>query len=168
MWLRKIDFLYPEGKKNFVVVMPFGPKNEISFYTAMMKIFHDEWIIIFNSTKDILPSNASAAKIFWDRKTIIDNILIYFNHILILFHYFFLALKSLLNIGSFSRWANVISSCLTSNILDMIYPQTVIVLLGSSLILLNNIQFNHMVCPISLLLVYIHSTMIMSHDLNQT
>ena len=68
--------------------MPFGPKNTPPFCTARMKILHDECVILFNSTKDIVLSNTSVAKIFWDSKTIIDETLIYSNHIPTLLHYF--------------------------------------------------------------------------------
>ena len=61
--------------------MPFGPKNAPAFYTAMMKILHDKWIILFHSTKDCIPSATSISTIFCDIKTIIDDTLIFSNHI---------------------------------------------------------------------------------------
>ena len=35
----KLAFFTPDGSKKTFVVMPFGPKNAPSFYTAMMKDF---------------------------------------------------------------------------------------------------------------------------------
>ena len=61
--------------------MPFEHKNEPAFYTAMMKILHDELAILLNSTKDCVPSDTSIAKIFCDSKTIIDDTFVYSNHI---------------------------------------------------------------------------------------
>ena len=68
--------------------MSFGPKNAPAFYTAMMKILHDESVILFHSTKECVPSDPSISKIFWDSKTIINDTLIFFNHIPTLLHYF--------------------------------------------------------------------------------
>ena len=77
------------GKKKYFVVMTFGPKNEPTFYMAMMKILHDDWVILFHSTKECVPSDPSNLKIFCDSKTIIDDTLIFLsNHIPTLLHYF--------------------------------------------------------------------------------
>ena len=42
-----LAFFTPNGKKKGFVVMTFGPKNVPAFYTAMMRILQDEWIILF-------------------------------------------------------------------------------------------------------------------------
>ena len=47
----KLAFFTFEGKKKCVVVMPFGPKNAPVFYTAMMKVLQNEWVVLFNATK---------------------------------------------------------------------------------------------------------------------
>ena len=73
----KLAFFTPDGKKKCFVVMPFGPKNAPAFYTAMMKILHDEWVVLFHSTKECVPSDPSLLKIFCDSKTIIDDTLIF-------------------------------------------------------------------------------------------
>ena len=84
----KLAFFTFEGKKKCGVVMPFGPKNAPVFYTAMMKVLQNEWVVLFNATKYIVPSDTSLAKIFCDSKTIVDDTLIYSNHIPTLLHYF--------------------------------------------------------------------------------
>ena len=68
--------------------MPFEPKNAPVFYADMIKILHDKWVIILYSTKECIPSDPSISKIFCDNKTIIDDTLIYSNHISTLLHYF--------------------------------------------------------------------------------
>lgn len=54
-----------------------------------MKILRDEWVIIFNETKHIIPSDTSVAIIFSDSKTIINDNLIYSNYIATLLYYFY-------------------------------------------------------------------------------
>ena len=39
----------PNGSKKIFVVIPFGPKDVPSFYTAMMKDFQREWNAEFDS-----------------------------------------------------------------------------------------------------------------------
>ena len=85
---RKVGFLYPRRKTEFIIIIPFGPKNKSFFYTAMMKILHDQWVILFNSTKYIVPSDTYNAKIFRNSKTNIDARLFYSNHIPTLLYYF--------------------------------------------------------------------------------
>ena len=84
----KLAFFTPEEKKKCFVVMTFGPKNAPAFHTAMMKINHDERVILFHPTKYCIPSDTSISTIFCDNKTIIDDTLIFSNHIPTLFHYF--------------------------------------------------------------------------------
>ena len=76
MLSRKFGFFTPEEKNKCFVVILFGLNNTPVFYTAMMKILHDDWVILSNSTKDVVPSDTSIAKIFCDNKIIIDDILI--------------------------------------------------------------------------------------------
>ena len=54
----------------------------------MKKILYDKWVIIFHSTKECVPSDPSISNIFYDSKTIIDDTVIFSNHIHILLHYF--------------------------------------------------------------------------------
>ena len=84
----KTFVFYPRENKKYFVVMPFGSNNAPAFYTTIMKILHDNWVILLNSTKDIVPSDMSITKIFYDSKIIVDDILIYSNHIPTLFHHF--------------------------------------------------------------------------------
>ena len=46
----KLAFVIPDGKNKCFVVIPFGSTNAPAFYTTMMRIFQDEWIIIFQRT----------------------------------------------------------------------------------------------------------------------
>ena len=66
--------------------MPFGPKNAPVFYTVMMRIIQDEWIILLNNTTHIVTSDPSLTHTFCNRKTIIDDTLLYSNHIPTLLH----------------------------------------------------------------------------------
>ena len=84
----KLAFFTPYGKKKCFIVMPFRPKNAPAFYTAMIRILHDEWVVLFHSTKECVPSDPSLLKILCDSKTIIDGTLIFSNHIQTLLHYF--------------------------------------------------------------------------------
>jgi len=45
----KLAFFAPNGKKYTFCVMPFGPKNAPSVYTAMMQKMQDEWDALFDS-----------------------------------------------------------------------------------------------------------------------
>ena len=72
-----LAFFTPNGKKKGFVVMTFGPKNVPAFYTAMMRILQDEWIILFYNTKRVVKSDTSLANIFCNSKTIIDDRFIY-------------------------------------------------------------------------------------------
>ena len=84
----KLIFFIPESSKKCFVVISFGSKNSPFFYTGMMKILQDKLIIIFNDTKYIVQLNTSLINIFCNDKTIINDTLLYFNHIPTLFHYF--------------------------------------------------------------------------------
>ena len=68
--------------------MPFGPKDTPAFYTAMIRIVQEKWIILFNNTKHIVISDHSLTNTFCNSKTIIDDILLYSKHIPTLLHYF--------------------------------------------------------------------------------
>ena len=53
-----------------------------------MHILRDDWVVTFNKIKNLIPSNTSVVNIFCDSKTVIDDTVIYSNHITILLHYF--------------------------------------------------------------------------------
>ena len=146
--------------------MPFEPKNTPVFYTTMMKIINDELVIIFTSTKYCVPCDTCITKTFCDSKTIIDYTLIYSNLIPILYQYFSCVSQVFTKYWLVSL-ADVVSSCLASNMSDMILQQTVIVLPSPNLISLNNILSHHM-CLFSLLLYVVHSTTVIFNGLNQT
>ena len=75
--------------------MPFWLKNTPVFYTVMMHILRDDWVVTFNKIKNLIPSNTSVVNIFCDSKTVIDNTVIYSNHITIILHYFLCVAKVL-------------------------------------------------------------------------
>ena len=84
--VRKIDqeklaFFRPDGKKETFKVMPFGPKNAPAFYTAMMQFLRGEWIMLFNETKHMFSLTDSPTKIVCNDRIIIDDILLFSNHI---------------------------------------------------------------------------------------
>ena len=82
-----LNFLTPEGKKKWFIIIPFGSKNAPTFYTTMMKVLYDEWIIILNKKKHMIQSDISLTNIYCNNKTGIDDTLLYSNHIPILLHY---------------------------------------------------------------------------------
>ena len=84
--VRKIDqeklaFFRPDGKKETFKVMPFGPKNAPAFYTAITQFLQDEWIMLFNEIKHIISLTDSPTKIVCNDRIIIDDILLFSNHI---------------------------------------------------------------------------------------
>ena len=68
--------------------MPFGPNNTPVFYTAIVRLLQDEWIIHLNNSKHIVISDHSFPNLFCNSKIIIDDTLIYSNNISTLIHYF--------------------------------------------------------------------------------
>ena len=68
--------------------MPFGTKNAPAFYTVMMNFLRDDWILSFNETKHNVSFDHSSTKIICDDRIIIDDILLFSNHIPTLLHYF--------------------------------------------------------------------------------
>ena len=73
--------------------MPFGPKNAPAFYTVMMQILRDDWIALFNETRHSIVDEHAPNIIVCDDKIVIDDILLYSNHIPTLLHYFFCVAK---------------------------------------------------------------------------
>ena len=84
----KLVFFTPGGNKKTYKVMPFGPKNASAFYTAMMQILREEWLILFAETKITIPHSPLPSTLICDEKIIMDDILLYSNHIPSLIHYF--------------------------------------------------------------------------------
>ena len=87
----KLAFFGPDDLKYCFTVMPFGPTNDPSFYSAMMKDFKTEWdqlfilrmsemkvfqskVIKITATNDIMINNVT---LVWGSKTIIDDILLW-------------------------------------------------------------------------------------------
>ena len=68
--------------------MPFGPKNTPAFYTTMMQFLRADWTVLFNETKQSIKISDSPSTIIWNDRIIIDDILLFSNHILTLLHRF--------------------------------------------------------------------------------
>ena len=68
--------------------MPFGPKNTPAFYTAMMQFLRTDWTVWFNETKQTIKLSDSPSTIIYNGRVIIDDILLFSNHIPTLLHYF--------------------------------------------------------------------------------
>ena len=68
--------------------MHFGPKNAPAFYTVMMQILRYDQIALFNETRHSIVDKNAPNTIFCDDKIVIDDILLYSNHIPTLRHYF--------------------------------------------------------------------------------
>jgi hypothetical protein len=65
----KTAFYTPNGDKECLTVMPFGPMNGPATYTAMMFELREEWMSLF------LKCHPEHAKFVADSRTIIDDIL---------------------------------------------------------------------------------------------
>jgi hypothetical protein len=77
----KLAFFGPDHKKYTLVVMPFGPRNDPAFYTAMMGIFQDEWTALFLHRYPTDHSHRGSRVIIDDIllwSTVIDTLLNYF------------------------------------------------------------------------------------------
>ena len=84
----KLAFFTPGGEKETYEVLPFGPTNEPSFYTTMMHTLRKEWLLLYADTKHIIHLNSSAVSIICNYTIIIDDILLYSNHVNTLLQYF--------------------------------------------------------------------------------
>ena len=67
--------------------MPFGPKDAPAFYTAMMKSLRKEWLLLFTNTKYAISCDNVPNTLICNDKIIIDDILLYSNHVPSLFYY---------------------------------------------------------------------------------
>ena len=68
--------------------MPFGPKNVPVFYTVIMQILRDDWLVLLEETKYIVTATISPATFICSDKIGIDGILLYSNYISIRLDYF--------------------------------------------------------------------------------
>ena len=69
-------------------VMPFVPKNTPSFYTAMLQIRRDDWLVLSEETKHTLSVIIYHVTVICNDKIVIDDILLYSNHNPTLLQYF--------------------------------------------------------------------------------
>ena len=133
----------------------------------MMKVLQNEWVVLFNATKYIVPSDSSLAKIFCDSKTIVDDTLIYSNHIPTLLHYFscvakvFTIYKLSFKMSKYYFFLSYIEN------VRHFLTATEIVLLNQSFSLSNNYLFYHLMYLFFLLFACVRSTIMISHGLNQ-
>jgi hypothetical protein len=86
IWVRltdqeKLAFFGPDHKKYTFQVMPFGPRNAPTFYTAMMGIFRDEWNDLY---LHLFPS----ATAHFGSRVIINDILLWSTSLPALLNYF--------------------------------------------------------------------------------
>ena len=68
--------------------MSFDRKNSPAFYTAMMQSLRKEWLLLFTNTKHVISCDNVPNTLICNDKIIIDNSLLYFNHVPSLLHYF--------------------------------------------------------------------------------
>ena len=93
-----LAFFTPDGSNKTFVVIPFGPKNEPSFYTAMMKEFQREWNVDFKSQSAVNQPNpqsmmssstpSSDCKAVHGSRIAIADILLYSTSVFTLLRYF--------------------------------------------------------------------------------
>ena len=68
--------------------MPFGSKNTPVFYFAMIQFLRECWILLFQGTKDTIVMTNTSSHILCDNRIIIDDILLFSNHVSSILHYF--------------------------------------------------------------------------------
>ena len=68
--------------------MQFSPKNASAFYTAMMQYLREERLFLFADTKHVIHFDTVSVRIMCNDKIIIDDILLYYNHVPTLLHHF--------------------------------------------------------------------------------
>ena len=78
----KLTLFTPSRTKKTYKVLPFGSTNAPAFYTVMMQSLRKEWLLLFARL------NSAPVSIVYNDKIIIDDILLYSNHINTLIHYF--------------------------------------------------------------------------------
>ena len=84
----KLAFFTLSGEKKTYKVLPFGPTNDPVFYTAMIQALRKELLLLFADTKHVIRLNSAPVSIICNDKIIIDDILLYSNHVNTLIHYF--------------------------------------------------------------------------------
>ena len=68
--------------------MPFDPKNAPVFYTTMIQYLRKEWLLLFADTKHVISCDNVSNTLICNDKIIIDDGLLYSNHVPSLLHYF--------------------------------------------------------------------------------
>ena len=56
--------------------MPLEPKNCPAFFTAMIQILRDDWLVLFEETKHTLSTTTSPTTVICSNKIIIKDILL--------------------------------------------------------------------------------------------
>ena len=84
----KLAFFTLSGKKKIFNVMSFSPKNSPAFYTTMIQFLRADWTVLFNETTNNINLSDSPSTIICNDRIIIDDILLFSNHIPTLLHYF--------------------------------------------------------------------------------
>ena len=84
----KLALFTPSGEKKTYNVLPFGPTNAPGYYTAMMQSLRKEWLLLFSTTKHLVRVTLPTIEIMCDDKIIIDDILLYSNHVPTFLNYF--------------------------------------------------------------------------------
>ena len=77
----KLAFFTLSGEKKTYNVLPFGPTNDPGYYTAMMQSLRKEWLLLFATTKYLVRVTSPTIEIMCADKIIIDDILLYSNHV---------------------------------------------------------------------------------------
>ena len=67
--------------------MHFGLKK-IAFNNAMMQFLRDNWILLFEETKRVIILDNSPSTGICDNIIIIDDVLLFYNHLLNILYYF--------------------------------------------------------------------------------
>ena len=61
--------------------MPFGLKNAPVFYTTIVQFLRDDWILLFQETKDTIVITNLSPHSFCDYRIIIDDIFLFSNYV---------------------------------------------------------------------------------------
>ena len=82
----KLASITPRRTKKTFKVMHFGSNNVSVFYTSMIQYLRKEWLLLFTDMKRVISFDTFHVTIICNDKIIIDDILLYSNHVPTLFH----------------------------------------------------------------------------------
>ena len=160
--VRENSMFTTDSKNKSFVIIPFGTKNTIIFYTSIMQLLHDKFIFL-NWAKNIMPFHTFVVTIFYDKKLSLITILFNQTTFLLSFTICLVKIESWLNIYYYLNLAIVIFSFVKLRMLDMTELRMEIMFFNWMFSSENNVLFHLLVYLFSFSLSYIFSSSIISY-----